>query len=256
MSTIVYGDAYAGEYDQLYRDKNYAAECDLVEAALHRYGIGETRTIVDLGCGTGGHAIPLSARGYKVTGVDLSPAMLAVARRKAVSQGTSLDLVEGDIRTVHAGGPFDAGLFMFAVLGYLQRNDDVVAALTTARRQIRAGGLLAFDVWYGPAVLTIKPSDRVKVVAEPHGKVVRVVTPTLDTRRHLCQVHYQLWRFKDGHVDSESEEVHVVRYFFPLELELMLSQTGFTLLTLSSFPTLDEPAGDTTWSVFGIARAV
>jgi SAM-dependent methyltransferase len=253
---ILYGEAYANEYDQLYSDKNYQAECDLIENAFRQFGTGEVRSVVDFGCGTGNHSIPLARRGYNVTGVDLSAEMLRVARQKSVAAGVTINWAEGDIRTVQAGGPFDAGLFMFAVLGYLLPNEDVMAALINARRQIRTGGLLAFDVWYGPAVLNIRPSDRAKVVPDASGKVIRIVTPRLDVRHHTCEVHYHLWRLIGDHVAAESEELHPVRYFFPMELELMFSQSGFALTLLTAFPTLDIPANETTWNVFGVAHAV
>lgn len=115
---------------------------------------------------------------------------------------------------------------------------------------------MAFDVWYGPAVLNIRPSDRAKVVPALGGKVIRMVTPRLDVRRHTCEVHYHLWRLTGDHVDAETEELHPVRYFFPMELELMLSQSGFALASLTAFPTLDHPADETTWNVFGVAHAM
>ena len=147
---MVYGETYADQYDQLYSDKDYRGECDLIEQAFHRYGTGEIRTIVDFGCGTGNHSIPLAERGYHVMGVDISAEMLRVAREKSTEAGVCIDWVEGDIRNVPTRGTFDAGLFMFAVLGYLLPNEDVMAALSNARRHIRPGGLLVFDVWYGP----------------------------------------------------------------------------------------------------------
>jgi SAM-dependent methyltransferase len=253
---IVYGEAYANEYDQFYKDKDYLGECDLLEQAFRRYGSEEIRAVVDFGCGTGNHSIPLAQRGYRVTGVDLSEEMLRVARRKSTEAGLGVNWVEGDVRNVQVGGPFDAGLFMFAVLGYLLPNEDVMAALSNARNHLRSGGLLVFDVWYGPAVLTIKPSDRIKIIPTPEGKVLRMVTSKLDIRHHLCQVHYNLWQLIGDHVEAESEELHTVRYFFPLELELMLSQSGFALISLTAFPTLERPVDETTWNALGIARAI
>ncbi|MCX6570924.1 MAG: methyltransferase domain-containing protein [Candidatus Aminicenantes bacterium] len=252
----VFGETYANQYDELVRDKDYRGECDLIEDVFRLYGHGEIHTLVDFGCGTGNHSIPLAQRGYQVTGVDLSSEMLCVARKKSSEVGASVNWIEGDVRNVQVGGPFDAGLFMYAVFGYLLLNEDVMAALSNARCHIRSGGLLTFDIWYGPAVLTIKPSDRVKIVPVTDGKVIRIVTSRLDTRHHSCQVHYHLWQLTGDHVEAESEELHTVRYFFPLELELMLSQSGFALVSLTAFPSLDRPADETTWNVLGVARAV
>jgi len=251
-----FGETYANQYDLLYADKDYEAECNLLEEAFQRYGQGKVETILDLGCGTGNHAIPLARRGYHVTGVDLSTEMLRVARQKSTEVGVTINWAEGDIRTLQVGGPFDAGLFVFAVLGYLLPNADVMAALANARRHIRTGGLLAFDVWHGPAVIAIKPSDRAKVISIPGGQVLRMVTSELDTRRHICEVRYHLWRLIGDRVEAESEELHVMRYFFPMELELMLSESGFELISLTAFPTLDHPVDETTWNAFGVARAM
>lgn len=54
--------------------------------------------VLDIGCGTGRHAVALAAEGLQVTGVDLSPAMLARARARAVVAGVGLELLEGDAR--------------------------------------------------------------------------------------------------------------------------------------------------------------
>lgn len=252
---MVYGEVYANEYDQLYKDKDYSGECDLIERTFHQFGTGKIQSIVDFGCGTGNHSIPLSQRGYHITGVDQSAEMLRVAKKKSTAAGINIRWVEGDMRNIQTEGPFDAGLFMFAVLGYMLTNSDIMAALSNARKHIRSGGLLIFDVWYGPAVLNIKPSDRAKVIPIPGGKVLRMVTPKLDLRHHICEVKYHLWQLMGNRIESESEETHTVRYFFPMEMELMLSQAGFELVSLTAFPTLDQPADETTWNVFGVAHA-
>ncbi len=252
----VFGEAYANQYDELVGDKDYGRECDLIEQVFRRFGAGGIRTLVDFGCGTGNHSIPLAERGYQVTGVDISSDMVNVARRKSAGVVEGVKWIEGDIRNVQASGPFDAALFMFAVLGYQLSNQDMMTTLNNARRHVRSGGLLTFDVWYGPAVLSIRPSNGAKIVPVPGGKVIRVVNSELDSRHHLCTVNYHLWRLAGERVEAESEESHVVRYFFPMEMELMLSQAGFALESLTKFPTLDEPADETTWNVLGVARAV
>src|SRR6266487_7144142 len=150
---MIFGEAYANQYDQLYVDKDYVGECDLIEQAFSRFGSAEIRSVVDWGCGTGNHSISLAKRGYSVTGVDGSADMVRLARRKSMENGVNINWIEADVRVGEVGGPFDAGLFMFAVLGYLSSNEDLLAALCNARRHIRKGGLLVFDVWYGPAVL-------------------------------------------------------------------------------------------------------
>ena len=72
-------------------------------------------------------------------------------------------------------------------------------------------------------MLAIHPSDRVKVIPTEDGEVIRVASGHLDVYRHLCEVHYRVWRISKQHVVDESEETHRVRFFFPQEIELLLS---------------------------------
>lgn len=266
MSDSVFGQTYADQYDLLYSEKDYEAECDLIEEVFRRYGQGKVETILDLGCGTGSHAIPLARRGYDVTGVDLSPDMLKHAQEKATANPPSAighspsaighlpTLLQGDVRSVDLGRQFDAAVMMFAVLGYQLTNDDVLAALRTVYRHLRPGGLFVCDFWYGPAVLALQPGDRVKVIPLNEGKLIRAASSRLDIPRHLCEIYYHLWHLDGDRVLSEAEEAHRMRFFFPLELELALTQVGLTLQSLTAFPDLARPANETIWNALAVAQ--
>ena len=66
-------------YDALYADKPYTKECDFIEEAFKRYAVDRPKKILDIGCGTGGHALELARRGYNVTGIDASRIMIKAA---------------------------------------------------------------------------------------------------------------------------------------------------------------------------------
>ncbi len=254
----VFGSIYADAYDALYHDKDYSAECDLIERLFQIYGDGAIRSFLDLDCGTGNHALPLARRGYRVVGVDRSEDMLAHAQRKTINSESNgrVTCQQGDIRRIDLERQFDVVLMMFAVLGYQLENADVVSSLRTARRHLRSGGLLVFDVWYGPAVLHQRPSQRIKVIPTPQGQILRVTSGELDTSRHLCAVYYHVWRLEGQRLVGETEETHSVRYFFPLELKHLLECSGFAPLRLGRFPEFDRELDDTTWNILGVARAV
>jgi SAM-dependent methyltransferase len=163
---------------------------------------------------------------------------------------------QGDIRSVDLGRQFDAALMMFAVLGYQLENADVLAALKTARQHLQVGGLLIFDVWYGPAVLHQRPSQRVKIMPTQEGRILRIASGDVDVPHHTCTVRYHIWRLAGDHLLSETEEVHRMRYFFPLELQLFLECAGFTLIRLGAFPEFNTDPDETTWNVLGVVRAV
>lgn len=254
----VFGASYVEAYDLLYQDKDYAVECDLIECLFQTYGGGDIRSVLDLGCGTGNHSIPLAERGYEVVGVDRSESMVTKARRKLAKRITNgrLSVQQGDIRNIHFRRHFDAVLMMFAVLGYQLEDADVLSALGNARAHLRAGGLLLFDVWYGPAVLHQRPSQRIKIIPTANEKVLRVASGDLDTERHVCTVHFHVWRFQGERLVGETEEIHPVRYFFPLELDFLLQNSGFASIRLGAFPKFNQDPDETTWNVMGVARAI
>src|SRR5438132_12349066 len=174
--TPTFGSTYAQAYDLLYLDQDYTAEFDLLENIFHRSGDKPTSRVLDLGCGTGNHAFPLASRGYEVVGIERSESMLAQACNKLAHALTKpkLSYRAGDIRSVKLESEFDAALMMFAVLGYQLENKDVLAALKTARQHVRPGALFIYDVWYGPAVLHQRPSERSRVIPTADGKILRI----------------------------------------------------------------------------------
>ena len=253
-----FSSMYADVYDGLYGDKDYLAECDLIEHIFSEYGEGEVQNVLDLGCGSGSHAIPLAQRGYRVVGIDSSPDMLKHARRKAaeLADDIEVEFQEGDIRHLELDQRFDATVMMFAVLGYQPENGDVLSTLHSARQHLHSGGLLICDFWYGPAVLHLRPSPKVKVISTPEGRTLRVASGELDIVRHLCAVQYRLWQLKGDRLVAETEETHQVRFFFPLELELFLESSGFVPVRLGAFPDIDHDPDETIWNVLLVARAV
>lgn len=256
----VFGADYASAYDALYEEKNYAAECDLIEGLFKEFGTsGKPVSLADFGCGTGNHAIPLARRGYNVSGLDLSPGMLEQARAKAlaaqVMDRTNFSL--GNVQNADVpGAPFDAAIMMFAVLGYQQSDAEVIAALSNVRRQISAGAPFVFDVWYGPAVIVDKPGARQREIQVPSGKLIRRTHSTLDEQRNLCMVHFQLERLESEKITQSVSEDHVMRYFFPDELERFAVTTGFTPVAMRDFNDYRMPATARSWNIVSVFRAV
>lgn len=249
-----FGDRYAEMYDALYAAKDYERECDRIQAAFHHTS-RDVRSVLDLGCGTGNHAIPLARRGYRMLGVDRSEGMLQRARAKVTQRGgANAEFVLGDLRDVRLGRSFDACIAMFAVLGYQTTNQDVAAALATVRHHLEPDGILVFDVWNGAAVLTVGPRDRVRAATDGPRRLLRISSGTLDVRRNLCHVHAHQILVAGDHIVSETEETHAMRYFFPMELELLLDQAGFDVMELTPFDDPRQPLDASAWNMLAVAR--
>jgi SAM-dependent methyltransferase len=250
--------AYARYYDLLYRDKDYEGEVRFIQKLLHRHA-PDARSLLELGSGTGMHAALLAATGYMVTGVELSDEMLATAkqRQQALAQELTdrLHFVPGDIRDSHLDANFDAAISLFHVISYLPTNDDVLAALTTARKHLKTGGIFLFDFWYGPTVLTDRPVVRVKRVEDEAIRVVRIAEPTLSPNANLVDVQYHAFvKDKVSQVIEEIQENHRMRYLFLPEIDMLFAQVGFARIDCGEWMTEREPGFDT-WGVYVVARA-
>lgn len=256
-ATQVFGD-YASYYDTLYQDKDYEAECDFVEGLFKAHAVGEVKSVLDLGCGTGGHALPFIERGYSVTGVDRSEGMLDAARAKANAAGVELPLHQGDVRDLDLKQTFDAVIFMFAVVAYQTTNADLSGALRSARRHLEPGGLLFFDTWYGPAVLADPPTDRVKEMAHPEDgtRILRMTHPVHDVLAQTIAVNFHVLHLDGETVVDEVRESHGMRYLFPQELLFHLEQAGFELAEVCPFMHAGAEMSDAYWDMAVVARAV
>lgn len=117
-------------------------EVDFVEESL---GIAKGGSILDVGCGTGQHAIELSRRGYEVVGLDLSLAMLARASDDAQDEGQHINFVQGDMREITFEDAFD-GIFCWNTsFGFFEddKNQHVVWRI---HRALKKGGQFLLDV--------------------------------------------------------------------------------------------------------------
>jgi SAM-dependent methyltransferase len=242
--------AYGKYYDLLYQDKDYGEECDIIEGLFRRYSPRTVTSVLDAACGTGGHAIPLAARGYQISAFDASEAMIRCARGKSHHITFHVE----DLRHFDVGGRFDACICMFAAMNYLTDTADIQKALANIRRHLGPEGLLIFDFWNGLAVLRMLPETRVKTASGEGTKVIRFVQPELDAEHHLCRSHYHLIVIHNGTVVDEVTETHAVRYFFPLEIVHYLDDAGFQTLHLSAFPDLNGKADETAWNAIVVAQ--
>lgn len=112
----------AEAYDENGFTKNTIAE---VTFLLQLYPVPKGASILDVGCGTGRHAIEFARRGYQVVGVDITEGMLTVARRKAEEAGVSVEFVQADARTFDLGRQFDYAVCLCeGGLGLLERGED------------------------------------------------------------------------------------------------------------------------------------
>jgi SAM-dependent methyltransferase len=132
----------------------WVTEADRFDAMLAPFGhrlLGAAAlkpgdAVLDVGCGNGAlscEAAQLVRPGGRVTGLDLSAPMLAMARQRAEEQGMDVDFVEGDAQTLSFDEPFDVVVSRFGVMFF----DDPVAAFANLAKGTCPGGRLCFVCW-------------------------------------------------------------------------------------------------------------
>jgi SAM-dependent methyltransferase len=140
----VYG-LLAPAYEMLASPERIVKEIDSLEVALR--AVGAVR-ILDAGCAAGFHSIELSRRGFRPTGIDLSPAMVREARARAAADGRPIRFTRKDLKEAHrvAGGPFDVVLCLGNTMASVHSSADRKRVFRAFRAALRPGGLLTLQL--------------------------------------------------------------------------------------------------------------
>ncbi|MFH1888560.1 MAG: class I SAM-dependent methyltransferase [Candidatus Omnitrophota bacterium] len=245
---------YAGYYDLIYKDKDYGKECEFIERIFRKYAARKPRSIMDLACGTGSHAISLAERGYKVYGSDISAAMVAIARRKSKERGLDTEFRKGRMQHSATSKKFDAALILFASIDYLTKTKDIRGTFINVSEHLKKNGLFIFDFWNGDAVTRKLIPKSTKIVSDKDMRIKRSCVKRLDMAAHLCEVKFDFSVYKKGKLADSFREKHLIRYFFPEEIRRRLALSGFEILKICPFLKLGRSINEDDWDITVIAR--
>jgi SAM-dependent methyltransferase len=222
-----FGDLHAGHYDLLNPAKNYAAEVDQIRTVLDE----TAESVIDLGCGTGRHLDLLAEDGVRVLGVDRSPSMVEQAGKRLARHGDRAELRQADLMSFTAPAKFDAAIMMYSLLGYQLSNVDTLAALSAARRQLRPGGVLVFDLLDATAVLgSACPPDGLAVRDDGTRRLLCAHSTVVDVAEQVLDLRLRMWLLHGDLIVDRSDELHRIRLFLDAEIALLLRAAGFASL--------------------------
>ncbi|MFJ9634472.1 class I SAM-dependent methyltransferase [Streptomyces sp. NPDC101175] len=142
---IEFYDDLADNYHRMYENWwDFAVHYgEAIAAYLAAEGIAPPAEVLDVTCGIGTQALPLAAKGYRVTGSDLSERAVERARREAASRDLDVQFITSDVRQVSEQlvGTFDAVISGANSLTHLLTDDDLMLALAQIRSCLRPGGV-------------------------------------------------------------------------------------------------------------------
>jgi SAM-dependent methyltransferase len=210
---------YAGKYDQESYTRGTAGECDFIEREI---GGDKATRILDIGCGTGRHALELAGRGYAVVGVDLSESQLRRAREKAAARGLQVDFRRYDARELPFVSEFDLAIMLcegaFPLMETDEMNFDI---LKGAARALKPGGKLIFTTLNGlfPLFHSVK-----EFLAAEKG----------EGGAACAESAFDLMTFRDHNVTTIVDDLGNrkelrcdERYYVPSEITWLLRSLGF-----------------------------
>jgi SAM-dependent methyltransferase len=222
-------DAFARYYD---------ADYGAVDDDLPFYRELAQRTggpVLEVMCGSGRLLLPLARAGLRLAGVDVSGAMLDLARERlqAANLSERVQLIEADIRERAPRGPFGLAIVAINSFMHLAGAADQLATLKHIHSALRPGGLLAIDLF--------NPDPR--ALAEQHGALVLDKTFSLadGTQVQKFVAQYSDMAAQTSHVTFIYDEIDAegrvrrstlpfpMRWLYRYELEHLLARAGFAL---------------------------
>jgi SAM-dependent methyltransferase len=201
-----------------------AGSADMFEPALvdatvsFLADLAGTGAALELGIGTGRIALPLSQRGVRVHGIDLSPAM--VAQLQAKPGADEIGVTIGDFATTKVSGTFTLAYLVYNGIENLTTQDEQVQCFQNVAAHLEPGGCFVIEVEV-PALQRLPPGETVRAF---HLSPTRLGFDEYDIAvQGLVSHHYSVG---DGELEVFSQPF---RYAWPSELDLMARLAGMTL---------------------------
>lgn len=210
--------SFGDDVSELYRDLQRGDESAAVEFLARLAGNGPA---LELAIGTGRIALPLAARGIRVEGIDISPAMVDQLRAKP--RGGKISVVIGDFADVPVSGTYRLIYVVWNTLFNLLTQEDQVKCFMNVANHLTEDGSFVIEALV-PAFLYRLQNDQY-VEAE----AIEVNEVRLDVLRH--DAGRQM--IEESHVSLSPAGIHlnpvVQRYAWPSELDLMARIAGLQL---------------------------
>ena len=203
-------------YDRLYAFKDYAAAADELHTLVQERRPG-SRSLLDVGCGTGRHLASLHDR-YEVAGLDLDENLLAIARERL----PDVPLHHEDMTRFALGRRFDVVTCLFSAIAYVRTLENMRQAVARMAEHLEPGGLLLVEPWlslenYWVGRITANHVD------DPDLKIAWMYVRELRDRVSRFDIQYMVGTPEGVHTFSE---VHEMGLFTPEEYGAAMTDVG------------------------------
>ena len=210
---------YGEQYDKESFTQGTLGECDFIEKELN---YDKSLKVIDIGCGTGRHAIELTKRGYTVTGIDLSDSQLKKAREKAMKENLQIEFLKHDARNLPFENQFDVAIMLceggFPLMETDEMNFDILKNVT---KSLKPSAKFIFTTLNGLFPLFNSIDDFHETGIKEEGARYKSDGFDLMTMRD-----YNVTTFMDDNGSEHKIECNE-RYYMPSEINWLLKSLGF-----------------------------
>jgi len=210
---------YGRKYDKENFTKGTVGECDFIEKEIN---FDKSLKILDVGCGTGRHAIELSKRGYNVTGIDLSESQLKRAKEKATENNLVIDFQCQDARNLPFESEFDVAIMLcgggFSLMETDEMNFEILKNVT---KSLKPDAKLIFTTCNGLFPLFNSVEDFYASIVEDGNAICKNSNFDLMTFRD-----HNILEFEDDDGNKKTLKCNE-RYYVPCEITWLLKSLKY-----------------------------
>jgi SAM-dependent methyltransferase len=174
----------ADYYDEIYHFKNYQKESEKIESLIQQHKRSSGTNLLDVACGTGNHIGYLKQR-YIVEGLDFSPEMLRIARKKH----PDILFHMGDMTSFKLENRFDVITCLFSAIGHVKTKARLRRAVRNMANHLQRGGLMILEPWITPASFK-KGIVSLISVDKPNLKIARINVGKVQGPVSALEFHY------------------------------------------------------------------
>lgn len=248
MTDLIFKDSYV--YDLIYNEKDYEGEVEYVSSLIREYN-NSGKNLLEFGSGTGKHAKFFVKKNYTIHGIEYSDQMISRAEN---IKGFTCE--QGDIANVTLNRKFDVVISLFHVMSYQTTNDKIEKIFLNANKHLISGGVFIFDFWFTPAVYNDFPAVKVKKVNNEKIEIYRIAEPVIHSSENRVDVNYTFF-VKDliSKKIQSYKELHEIRHFSLLEIDLFCKSTGFERIFAREYMT-NNPLNENTWNAVIVIKKI
>jgi SAM-dependent methyltransferase len=215
-------------YEKVHQD-DCGGVCDFLDWALAHHGQSTERSFLELGCGPAGYARELARRGFRSVGLDLSPGMVDHARAAAGREGLAVEILLADMSDFTLSRPVALAAVVLDTACHLITNEQMIAFLRSAARNLLPGGILVLDMAHPGRGLFPTSGPNLQRVTDGSREIESLFglpDDPYDWLTQTWQITTRLTVREHGAIVAEATDRMPLRYYLLQELRLLMELAG------------------------------